>query len=701
MFESLKEKLEKLKNNVQGKVSDLKSGSENIKNTISTKINDYKESAKDKSPALPSAISSSYTPYNSTTQGKDKQNTLNKLFKELYGFDPFEYSRKDEYNEAIDKILNREQFSYDLNSDALYQQYAEQYTNLGRLAMEDTIGQASALTGGYGNSYATTAGNQAYQAYLGQLNQIIPDLYQLALNKYAMEGEQLNDSLTALNNLYNIESGEYDREYEQILQKLTAANSDFYDSANLYSTEQSYINSLKQQNYENELGIYDRENSNYWNEKNQENQDFWNEISTVLNLYGIETDAIKYEIESLISTYGIESEEFWKNLTYVLDKHKTETEFGELSSEDEAIISDATSSSSSGSSSLSAIEQFEKEVEAGYSSSNFMGLPYIAYLQMKIDDSDLTKSEKQELYDKYGLNVSSSNSAEKEKDNAKLTSADLEEFDKTLTKKRSDFDNEASYLQYVMQEINASDLGFMQRMELMEIYGIFKGPNSSSSSSGSNSSGIGSGAGGINEGDSSNDSSIEEGKELVFWKDARAVYDNLKSSRGDTQAAQDMAQMIYDTFGDSLNPWWGWAAITKYGLDSAVVGAYERISDNKTVSNADIDHRNYIATGMNPNLQKTIEENRALNGGESYYSMAYTNARQLITDGKSKAEIKEYIRDLRNNGFITQNEFSDLIGFVDENYDGLKRVDIMRDMWSDPVGWLNENIFDPLKNIFG
>ena len=52
---------------------------------------------------------------------------------------------------AIDKIANREKFSYDLNGDALCQQYKEQSINQGRLAMQDTIGKASAMNGGYGN----------------------------------------------------------------------------------------------------------------------------------------------------------------------------------------------------------------------------------------------------------------------------------------------------------------------------------------------------------------------------------------------------------------------------------------------------------------------------------------------------------------------------------------------------------------------
>ena len=99
---------------------------------------------------------------------------------------------------VIGQILNREDFSYNLNEDALYQQYANQYINQGKMAMLDTMGQAAQLTGGYGNSYAQSVGQQAYQGYLQQLNDKIPDMYQLALNKYQMEGDALYDQYAML-----------------------------------------------------------------------------------------------------------------------------------------------------------------------------------------------------------------------------------------------------------------------------------------------------------------------------------------------------------------------------------------------------------------------------------------------------------------------------------------------------------------------
>ena len=112
-------------------------------------------------------------------------------------------------NETLDKILNREKFSYDLNGDALYQQYKDQYTTQGKMAMMDTMGQAAAMTGGYGNSYAQMAGQQAYQGYLQQLNDKVPELYQLALDQYNKEEDALYDKASLMAGMEEQDYGRY------------------------------------------------------------------------------------------------------------------------------------------------------------------------------------------------------------------------------------------------------------------------------------------------------------------------------------------------------------------------------------------------------------------------------------------------------------------------------------------------------------
>ena len=110
---------------------------------------------------------------------------------------------------AQDKINSREEFSYDLNGDALYQQYKDKYIQQGKMAMQDTMGQAAALTGGYGNSYAATAGNQAYQAHLNNLNDIIPELQQMAYDRYNQEGQDLLNQYSMAMDIYGTKYGEY------------------------------------------------------------------------------------------------------------------------------------------------------------------------------------------------------------------------------------------------------------------------------------------------------------------------------------------------------------------------------------------------------------------------------------------------------------------------------------------------------------
>ncbi len=98
-----------------------------------------------------------------------------------------------ELDALYDQIASRGAFSYDLGKDPVYRQYREQYQSAGRMAMEDTMGRAAALTGGYGSSYGQQAGQQAYNAYLQKLNEVVPELYAQAREQYDREGSALYD----------------------------------------------------------------------------------------------------------------------------------------------------------------------------------------------------------------------------------------------------------------------------------------------------------------------------------------------------------------------------------------------------------------------------------------------------------------------------------------------------------------------------
>ena len=114
--------------------------------------------------------------------------------------------------EILGKIEKREPFSYDINGDALYEQYKDQYIRNGKLATEDVMGQAQAMTGGYGNSFAQTAGNEAYLSYIAQLNSMIPELEERAYGRYQDEGAALLEQYALLAEQEGIDYDRYRNE---------------------------------------------------------------------------------------------------------------------------------------------------------------------------------------------------------------------------------------------------------------------------------------------------------------------------------------------------------------------------------------------------------------------------------------------------------------------------------------------------------
>ncbi|HIY73313.1 MAG TPA: hypothetical protein H9826_04985 [Candidatus Intestinimonas merdavium] len=126
-----------------------------------------------------------------------------------YGDAPEYLSRWDDALTALaGQLMSRPAFSYDYTQDPLYQQYREVYTREGDRAMRDTLGQVSARTGGLASSYAASAASQANNYYMAQLSDIIPQLEQLAYQRYLGQGEALMDQLQAVQAL---EAGDYAR----------------------------------------------------------------------------------------------------------------------------------------------------------------------------------------------------------------------------------------------------------------------------------------------------------------------------------------------------------------------------------------------------------------------------------------------------------------------------------------------------------
>lgn len=135
------------------------------------------------------------------------------------------------YQEQIDQMLQEimsgGELKYDFAVDPIFQQYAERYNRNGQLAMMDTMAQAAALTGGYGSTYGQQVGQQAYNGYMQDLNAVIPDLYEMAYDRYLAENDRKRNDFALLQGMDDIEYNrfmdnlayEYQKEQDALAQE--------------------------------------------------------------------------------------------------------------------------------------------------------------------------------------------------------------------------------------------------------------------------------------------------------------------------------------------------------------------------------------------------------------------------------------------------------------------------------------------------
>lgn len=171
---------------------------------------------------------------------------------------PTEPERDPRIEEMLNQILSRDSFSYDVMNDPLYQQYAQMYQREGDRAMRETLAEAAASAGGM-NSYAITAAQQANNYYNSQLNDKIPQLYQLAYDMYlkdkesqvqdlgllqAMDDTQYNRYRNTMNDWYNDKSFAYGAYNDAVQQGNWQTNFDYgstWDNIN-YNTDNYWKN---------------------------------------------------------------------------------------------------------------------------------------------------------------------------------------------------------------------------------------------------------------------------------------------------------------------------------------------------------------------------------------------------------------------------------------------------------------------------
>ena len=206
-------------------------------------INLPSSSASAKSAASPTSTNTSLAKTRSTrptyTPGQNVTDA-EKALEDWNNKKPGDYNSQyqDKIDQILDDLLNGKTPVYDFSTDPVYQQYKDNYIRQGQMAMMDTMANAAALSGGYGNSYASTVGNQAYQAYLSELNNVIPELADAAYARYQTEQAGKRDNLSILQGL---EESDYAK-YRDLL-------SDWY-------TNRDYLTGRYDTEYEKDYGSY-------------------------------------------------------------------------------------------------------------------------------------------------------------------------------------------------------------------------------------------------------------------------------------------------------------------------------------------------------------------------------------------------------------------------------------------------------------
>lgn len=377
--------------NGQARKNALGSNYEAVQSMVNSMLGGSSSTTKPTTPATPVPTTPAVptTPKGSEIADKTRQELLSSK-PGNFTYEIPQSNWQNQIQETLDKILNKEPFSYDLNGDALYQQYKDQYMTQGKLASMDVMGQAAAMNGGYGSSYGQTVGHQAYQDYLQQLNDRVPELYQLALDQYNREGQELY-------NQYGLLADMDDRDYTRYMDDVKMKYDIHRDSVT---------------DWHNDLN---RADSEYWNMVEQEYRTERNAIADaetkkkyaydtamgMLNL-GVTPSA------EMLADAGISSADAKAIVKKVLANEATASSSGSGSGSGNNTWADDVKGSGGGSYiNESAVNEFSKKVD-DYTKNwdavmrHMWGSPQ-QYIAQQIEESKLTDAEKAYLISKYGI----------------------------------------------------------------------------------------------------------------------------------------------------------------------------------------------------------------------------------------------------------------------------------------------------------
>lgn len=211
--------------------------------------------------------------------------------------------------------MNRKDFSYDPENDQLYSQYRKQYTREGQRATQDALGAAAAASGGIPSSYAVNAAAQAGDYYASQMTDKIPELYQLAYNKY------MNDYNMKLSDLGAVQGAEQN-DYDKFLNEMQQYNTNRAFDYQTWMDEYNRINN----DLQTASGLEQLDYTKYLNDLNQFNTDRSFNYGQLLDEVNNQTARRSEAMNKALTAAELGDNSFLNNLGINTDNNPTDYE---------------------------------------------------------------------------------------------------------------------------------------------------------------------------------------------------------------------------------------------------------------------------------------------------------------------------------------------------------------------------------------
>lgn len=196
--------------------------------------------------------------------------------------DPFKSKYQDQISNLLDGIYNQKKFSYtgkDLQNDDIYKMYAQRYSDSARRAMQDTMANAQAQSGGYGSSYAAQVAQQSYDNQMNGLNDKALDFRDRAYQMYRDDQANQYNKLQAFQGQDNTDYGRY------------------RDTVTDWQNDRNYYLNALNGERAHDLNVYNANTSNYWNGTNHLAGQYNADRTADMGVYKMDNDNLNFDRE--------------------------------------------------------------------------------------------------------------------------------------------------------------------------------------------------------------------------------------------------------------------------------------------------------------------------------------------------------------------------------------------------------------------